>query len=201
MDIAQFTQSYLLFVVLPLWVAAGFADWLCHRFSRIELTTGPRETAIHLLMLGEAAIPVLLALFFEITGLVLLAMFIFWLLHEATSYWDVSYAARHRQVTPIEQRVHDYLAVVPFLAMSLVFVLHWPQVLALIGLGSEPADLSLRWKEPPLPISYVAGFLGAITLFEVLPFLEELWRGLRVRRQAHGQSLERSRAASGGLRR
>jgi len=182
MNVTEFTQNYLLFVVLPLWLAAGFLDWLCHRISRIELTTGPQETFIHLLMLAEAAVPVLLAIFFEITGLVLIVMLAAWILHEATSYWDVSYAAARREVTPFEQRVHDYLGVVPFLALSLVFVLHWPQVLAIFGFGQQPTDLSLRWKEPPLPAGYVLVFLGAITLFEVLPFLEELWRGVRARR-------------------
>lgn len=184
MDTAQFTQNYLLFVVLPIWLLAGFSDWLCHRAARIELTTGAKETLIHLLMLGEAAIPVLLAVFFEITGLVLLVTFGAWLLHEVTSFWDVSYAAERRTVTPVEQRVHDYLGVIPFLAMSLVFVLHWPQLLALFGMGPEPVDLTLRWKEPPLPTSYVLSLFGAIALFEVLPFLQELRRGLRVRRQS-----------------
>jgi hypothetical protein len=68
--------------------------------------------------------------------------------------------------------------------MSLVFVLHWPQLLALFGMGPEPVDLTLRWKEPPLPTSYVLSLFGAIALFEVLPFLQELRRGLRVRRQS-----------------
>jgi hypothetical protein len=84
-------------------------------------------------------------------------------------------------VSAFEQRVHDYLGVVPFLALSLVFVLHWPQALALVGLGPEPMSWAVAWKRPPLPVGYVAGLLGAVAVFEVLPYLEELWRGLRAR--------------------
>lgn len=181
MDTAQFTQSYLLFLVLPLWLLAGLVDWLCHRAARIELNAGPRESLIHLLMLAEGAVPLLLGLFLEITGTVLLVMVAAWLLHEVTSYWDVRYAAAHRPVSAFEQRVHDYLGVVPFLALSLVFVLHWPQVLALVGLGPEPVSWALDWKRPPLPPGYIVGLLGAVTVFVLLPYLEELWRGLRAR--------------------
>lgn len=175
---------------------AGFADWLCHRYARIEFTTGVRESAIHLLMLAEAAVAVLLGLFFEITGLVLLIMFGAWLLHEATSFWDVSYAAARRKVGPLEQRVHDYLGVVPFLALSLVFALHWPQVLAVIGLGTEPPDFGIRWKEPPLPAAYIAGLLVTITLLELGPFTEELWRGLRARRRRCAYRADRGDTAT-----
>lgn len=33
----------LLYFILPLWLAAGFADYLCHRASNIELTTGYKD--------------------------------------------------------------------------------------------------------------------------------------------------------------
>lgn len=189
MDTAQFTQLYLMYVVMPLWLLAGVADWLCHRAARIEFTTGFRESLIHLLMLAEAAVPILIALFFEITGLVILIMTAAWLLHEVTSFWDVSYASSRREVSPIEQRVHDYLGVIPFLALSLVLVLNWPQLLALFGLGPETLDLSLRWREPPLPVTYVVLLLAAVALLDVLPFLQELWRGLRARRRPESRRI------------
>jgi hypothetical protein len=55
----------LLYFILPLWLAAGFADYLCHRASSIELTTGYKETLIHLLMFSEVAVPLLAAIFFR----------------------------------------------------------------------------------------------------------------------------------------
>lgn len=33
------------YALLPLWVVAGFVDWLCHRRSRIELHGGLVESS------------------------------------------------------------------------------------------------------------------------------------------------------------
>jgi len=184
MDQETFTRAYLLYLVLPLWVAVGFADWLCHRASRIESTSGPKESMIHLLLLAEGGAGLLLGAFFEIHALVLLLMLGCFLAHEATNLWDLSYAIPRRHISAIEQHVHDYLAVIPFMALSLVAVLHWPQALALVGLGPETARFELRFKDEPLPWSYVTALFGAVALFDFLPFLEELLRGLRARRLA-----------------
>lgn len=179
MDIEQFTRMYLLVVVLPLWLLSGILDWYCHRASRIELTSGPLESVLHSLMLAEAGVAVLLGLFFEINSLVLLLMLAAFIAHEATSLWDLSYAAPRRPVSPWEQHVHDYLAVIPFAGLSLVFVLHWDQTLALLGLGPVAARFTLEWKHTPLPAGYITGLLGAIFVFNVVPYAEELWRCLR----------------------
>jgi hypothetical protein len=118
MNQADFTQALLLYLVLQSWVFVGAADWLSHRVSHIESTSGPKESAIHLLMLAEAGAALLLGI--------------------------------RRDIAPIEQHIHDYLAVLPFMALSFVLVLHWPQALAAIGAGPEPARWSLGWKGAPL---------------------------------------------------
>jgi hypothetical protein len=182
MDIIQFTQNYLLFIVMPIWLLVGLLDWWCHRTSAIETTSGVPETVLHLLMLAEAGAAVLMGLFLEINGLVLALMLAAFIAHEVTSYADLTYAAPRRNVRPFEQRVHDYLAVVPFLALSLVFVLHWDQAVAWFGIGPAKLDLSLGLKREPLSPNYIIGLLTAIFIFEVVPYVEELWRGLRARR-------------------
>lgn len=53
-------------------------------------------------------------------------------------------------------------------------------MLALVGMGSE-ADFALRFKTQKLPTAYVTTLLAAIVLFEFLPYVEELWRGMRVK--------------------
>ena len=176
---AEVTRSVLMYFVLPLWLLAGFADYLCHRASHIATTSGPKESLIHLLMLGEIAIAVVAAMSFEINAGIILLMFIVWATHEATALWDVTFAHHRREVTPIEQWVHSYLGVLPLLSLVLVVVLHWTQFLALFGLGSESPRFELVWKEPPLPWSYVLPVITATFLFEVLPYFEELLRGLR----------------------
>lgn len=182
MDPAQATRVLLLYFVVPLWLAAGVADWLCHRRTNIQDTSGPKESLIHLLMLAEMGVPVLAALLLEITAAVLVLMAAAFILHEATALWDVRYAAARREVTPIEQHVHSFLEIVPLMALAFIAVLHWPQVLAVLGLGPEPADWGLRPKRDPLPMRYVVGVLAAVTLLEALPYGEELWRCLCARR-------------------
>ena len=183
MTTEAFLTNYLLYFVMPLWLLSGVADWLCHRASHIETTSGPKESVIHLVMMAEAGLAVLAGLLLEINGLVLLIMALLWIAHEVTSYWDVSYAHGRRHVSPIEQRVHDYLGVVPLLALSMVVVLHWPQALALVGAGPEPLRMTLTLKQQPLPAAYVVTLLVLIALLEILPFCEELLRGLRERRR------------------
>ncbi|MEQ8398681.1 hypothetical protein [Thalassobaculum sp.] len=187
MTVETATRLYLLYVVMPIWLVAGFADYLCHRASRIAETSGWKESAIHILMLVQAGTPVLLGLLLDVNALVIAVMIAAFVLHEVTAHWDLAYAWRRREITPTEQHVHNYLAVIPFMAMSLVLVLHWPQALALIGLGQEQADWAVRFKAEPLPVEYVAGVLSAIAVFEILPYAEELLRGIRARRRTGGR--------------
>ena len=179
MDQTQIAQAALLYFILPLWLAAGFGDYLCHRASAIERTSGYRESLIHLLMLAEIGVPLLAALFLEINALIILLMICGFVVHQATSLWDVTFTIAKREVTPIEQHVHSFLEMLPLMAIVIVAILHWPQFLALFGAGPEAARFSLAWKSDPLPWSYVSGLLIAVILFEVLPFAEELVRGLR----------------------
>jgi len=180
---AEVTRSVLMYFVLPLWLIVGFADYLCHRRSNIATTSGPKESFIHLLMLAEISIAVITAMAFEINAGVILLMIIVWAAHEATAVWDVTFAHHRREVTPIEQWVHSYLGVLPLLSLVLVVVLHWPQFLALFGLGREAPRFEILWKEPPLQWSYVLTIIAATIVFEVLPYFEELVRGLSAKSQ------------------
>src|SRR4051812_1482633 len=103
-----------MYVVLPLWLAAGFADYLCHRVAHIERTSGWRESALHLIQFAEMALPILAALFLQINAGVILLMIACFILHEATAYLDVRYASATRGVTPLEQHVHSFLEMLPF---------------------------------------------------------------------------------------
>src|SRR5258708_24006605 len=82
-------QLILMYFVLPLWLAAGFADYLCHRASHIERTSGPKESLLHLLQVAEMAIPTLAAIFLEINALIIFVMLVVLILHDATAIWEV----------------------------------------------------------------------------------------------------------------
>jgi hypothetical protein len=132
-------------------------------------------------MLAEISVAVVTAMAFQINAAVILLMVIVWAAHEATAVWDVTFAHHRREVTPIEQWIHSYLGVLPLLSLVLVVVLHWSQFLALFGLGAEAPRFEIIWKDPPLPWGYVLPIIAATVLFEVLPYFEELIRGLRAR--------------------
>lgn len=57
-DTEEANRRFLMYGVLPLWCGPAMADWIMHRRSRIEETTGARESALHALMMTEAGIPV-----------------------------------------------------------------------------------------------------------------------------------------------
>jgi hypothetical protein len=175
-------QAVLMYFVLPVWLAAGFADYLCHRASSIETTSGWKESLLHLLQLGEMAIPTLAAIFLEINALIIGVMIVCLIAHEATAIWDVSYAYRRREITPTEQHVHAFLEMLPVMGLLIVVTLHWEQFVSLFGLGQERADITIRLRQPPLPWLYVSVILFLVVFFEVLPYLEELVRGIRRRK-------------------
>jgi hypothetical protein len=55
-------------------------------------------------------------------------------------------------VFSIEQHVHSFLEMIPLMVGAFVVVLHWPQFLALFGMGDESPRFTLEWKPEPLPV-------------------------------------------------
>jgi hypothetical protein len=177
---ADIAKDYLLYFILPLWIAAGIADWFCHRHARIEANAGPKESLIHLVMLGEAGIAILAGQHFTVNTAVILLMLIARALHEVTAMWDLIYANSAREVNAVEQRVHDFLGVIPLLALSFILVIHWGQFLAIFALGDERADWSLTARSLDVSPVYFWGLMAVMAL-NFLMYLEELLRGLRFR--------------------
>jgi hypothetical protein len=179
MDTAEVTRNLLMYFVLPVWLVAGFADYLCHRAAHIERTSGPKESLLHLLQFGEMAVPVLTALLFEINALVILVMIICFLLHEATAIWDVRYATATREVTPIEKHVHSFLEMLPLMGLLMVIALHWQEFVALFGLSDPSFAVVPKQGQPSW--GYILTVLFLVLCFELLPYIEELLRGMRAR--------------------
>jgi hypothetical protein len=180
---AQLAQYILMYFVLPLWLAAGLADWVCHRATRIEVTAGPTESVFHLLGLAELGVPVVLALFFEINALVIAVMIAAFALHELTTWLDLRYAVNKREVMPVEQLVHSFMEILPLMGLGFIVLLYWDQFTALFGLGGENARFTFELKQQPLPLSYTLTAIAAAIVFNVIPFTEELVRGLRAQRR------------------
>ncbi|HEY8607892.1 MAG TPA: diguanylate cyclase [Noviherbaspirillum sp.] len=181
MPLPELLTNAILYVFIPLWVLAGFCDWLFHRHTGISHTAGVRESALHLLMLAEVGLPLLAALFVEVNALLFAVMIVALLLHEATVLWDLRHAAPRRTILPGEQIVHSFQELVPLILLTLLAFVHWDQFRALFAFDGS-ARFVVEWKRDPLPTGYVAGLLGGATLFIALPYAEEFWRCWRDRR-------------------
>jgi hypothetical protein len=171
-------HGFLWYVLFPVWLAAGFGDWLCHRRSRIEQTSGFRESLLHALQAAQLGVPLLAGLLLEIDATVLLVMIVCVLAHTATAVWDLAYTTPRRYISPAEQHIHSYLEILPMVAVAIVAILH-PDALAALA-GAEPGlRAELRLKADPVGAGRVALVLGLVACVQGLPLLEELWRTAR----------------------
>ncbi|MFI8983844.1 diguanylate cyclase [Streptomyces antimycoticus] len=181
-DVEDANRRFLMYGVMPLWFVPAVADWIMHRRTRIEETSGTKESAIHALMMTEAGIPVAMGLLARVNPLVLSVMGGAALAHGATALWDVSLATGEREVHPVEQHIHSFLEVLPLSAMAFTSCLHWDQVRAALRGGDRPEDWKLLPKDNPLPARYLAAIGLGIGAFVALPYAEEMTRCLRAAR-------------------
>jgi hypothetical protein len=163
----------LLWGALPAWLLAGAADWLCHRRTRIERTSGPAETRIHLLLYVEIVLPLVLALWFELTAAMLLVMALGVGAHLLTSWWDTSLAQPRRHIAPIEQLVHSWLEMLPLFALVIAGALQAAEL--------SPPRWRFELREPAMPAMVRTAMLIALAVGLAF-ILEELWRTRRAPR-------------------
>lgn len=163
--------------LLPAWFIPSLLDWNQHRRSRIEVTSGTRESLIHLLMMAEVGLPLTMVLLCEVNPLVLSTIAASIAAHEATALWDVSTAeGSGREVTTFEQHVHSFLESMPIMAASALGCLRWRQVRELLE-GARSRDAwRLRWKRNRLPGGYLAAVGAGVVAAIAVPYGEELYR-------------------------
>jgi hypothetical protein len=180
-DVDALARSFLTYVLLPGWVVPGVLDWYWHRQTKIERTAGAHESLTHVLMAAEGGLAITLGLFLEIDAGVIAAMLGAALAHEATTIWDVAYAAPRRPVEPREQHTHSFLEVLPFVTVAFAAVANPEQARALLGLGPEKPRWRFRPARPALPLPRMLTILGVCGALGMLPHVEELVRCLRVK--------------------
>lgn len=172
--------ALLVWGIFPLWLMAGGADWLCHRASRIDRTSGVRESLFHLVMFAQIALPVVAALFLRLNALMLVLCGAAVLAHMATTLLDTTYSQPRRHISPIEQQVHSYLEMLPLFAFAIVLVIHW-------GEWRQP-EWRFAARETRLPTVAVAVTLVALLVTLIL-ICEEIWRCWRTAKVARTQAL------------
>lgn len=184
MNLQKMLESVLLWGFCPLWLAAGAADYLCHRQTDIEHTSGAREACFHgvrfLCLLPAFSAAVLM----RVNALVFALMVVAVSSHSLLAYLDVSYTDGRRYISPVEQQVHGFMDLLPLIATALFGVLHWPEIRA--GITSPALAL-----QPSLDVGHVL-LVASFAVLAGVPILEEL---LRTRRHR----LERERRFQAGL--
>jgi hypothetical protein len=178
--VAAASRRFLNFVLLPGWLAWGFADYVCHRRSDIEHTSGTHESLTHVLMISTTGAGIMSAMLFEVNGLVLMIMAASTLLHEAVVLWDVGYAAKTRPPSATEQHVHSFLEVLPFTGLAVSVCLNSRDAVALFDPAKRPAQLRLKRKRAPFAPVYNLVIIALVTVTLVVPYAEEFVRCWRV---------------------
>lgn len=168
--------NFILFVILPLWGLSGLADWWCHKKSGIEKTSGLKESLIHALMGAQIGIAFVLGIFFELTVLTYLIMFVILVVHEFIAHWDVSYSSPKRKITIWEMHAHNYLGTIPLYLFALISVLGWEITKKTVTL--QWSD-SLYFKIRDTPIGgahYYVAYGIFITVVCGFPYVSEVLR-------------------------
>jgi hypothetical protein len=89
-------SKFLLYFLYPLWLVVGVADYLCHRLTRIEHTSGLPESMFHLAQFGQIGLPLLAGLLLELNASMLLLMLLAALAHTLTERWPQKSGQRHK---------------------------------------------------------------------------------------------------------
>ncbi|MCK8047393.1 diguanylate cyclase [Shewanella sp. 1CM18E] len=180
MDTSQLLINFLLFMLLPIWGIAGLADWFCHRATKIEHTSGVKETLMHSVMGIQIAIPLVLCLLYTVNVLILIICLFTWVLHEVVAHADVRYAAPKREISIWEMHAHNYLGTLPMYMLITIIIINWPQFINLISLNWQ-GNMSLVPVETPHGGSaYFVSYLSFMAVVCVFPYIEENIRCIRV---------------------
>lgn len=166
-------EGLLLWGIYPVWLLAGAGDYLCHRRSDIEHTSGSAESRYHLLQFLVLLIVFAAAVLLDMNAVVFGAMVILMVAHSVLAHMDVSYTDGRRYISPLEQQIHGFMEVLPLVAVAIFGVLHWYEISA----GLTSPVLSLKTPVTSGGIWLLASF-GALA---GVPILEELVRTRRHR--------------------
>ncbi len=180
-DVDALARSFMTHVLLPAWVVPSLLDWYWHRQTKIERTAGAHESLTHVLMGAQGGIAITMGLFLELDAGAIGAILGAALLHEATTIWDVAYAAPRRPIPPREQHTHSFLEVLPFVTVVIAALGNPEQARALFGLGPEKPRWRLRLRPPALPLPRMLAILTVCGTLGMLPHVEELVRCLRTK--------------------
>lgn len=186
------TLALILYGLLPLWVLAGFIDYLCHRATRIHENSGLKESLMHLTMGAQVAVPMWLALTCQINCFILLLCFIVLITHEVVAHYDVVYASTERRISVWETHAHSFLETIPFFLTALVVCRNWEVFIQFVSLDWS-GSMSLSLRETPIGTdigdrTFLARYFFLVIFSGLAPYIEELYRCWRHHNKRSSQS-------------
>jgi hypothetical protein len=137
-------SAFLIWGLYPAWLLAGAGDYLCHRTTSIERTSGATESWLHLAQFACLGIAFACAVLLQISAAVFLVVGALVLAHSVLAYIDVRYTDGRRRILPIEQSVHGFMEVLPLVAVALLGVRHWQEISA--GATTFALHSTLTWN-------------------------------------------------------
>lgn len=163
-----------LYLAYLLWLAAGWADFRCHRRTDLAHTSGLRESRLHLLQLALIGGGTVLALSFELGRAALLALAAVVLAHAWIGYRDTCSAYGRRDLRPVEQHLHSVLDAAPVAAWTI----------AALAYAADDGGWGWRLSRPPLAPAWWLAVLAPALLLCVWPALREFRSAWRARQAA-----------------
>ena len=174
-------MSAALYAAYLFWLAAGWADFRCHRRTDLAHTSGLRESTLHLLQLALIGAGTVLVLAFELGRAPLLASAILVAAHAWFGYRDTCSAYGRRELRPIEQHLHSVLDAAPVAAWTI----------AAIGYGADDGGWDWHLRRPPLAPAWWLAVLAPALLLCVGPALMEFRAAWRAQRASDATPPER----------
>ncbi|HEY9680019.1 MAG TPA: hypothetical protein V6C86_00325 [Oculatellaceae cyanobacterium] len=183
--IPELVFNLILYGCLPLWLIMGLLDYMCHKWSKIEATSGLKESLYHAVMGVQIGIPIFLGLYFQINVLILLIMFAALGFHVWVAHCDVDYARGSREISLLEVHVHSFLETLPFFTVALIVCINWNAFVDLITLNWAGHMQLVFHRAAGVSTNYIASYVALLLFADVLPYAEEFFRCLRSRKADH----------------
>ncbi len=176
----------ILYVILPLWGISGFVDWVCHRVTKIEHTSGLKESVIHAIMGIQIGIPIVVGITFQMNVLVFLICLAALVAHEIVAHHDVAYTMDKRKISIWEVHAHNYLATIPFYLIALIAVRNPATLVKTFTLDWAGQLELIPYAEPVGGAGYLPWYLTFMGVICIIPYTEELVRCLLARARQVG---------------
>jgi hypothetical protein len=171
MDLHAALLGFVGWGLYPAWLIAGACDYFAHRRTDIAHTSRAAESWLHVAELLSVAAVLVPAALFAVTRGVWIWMLGAVLVHSVLAYVDVAYTDGRRYISPFEQTAHCFLHALPPVAVALLGVAYWPQIVA-GGWELIANDIDTRVR---------SALLLSLAILGGIPVTEELIRTLRVR--------------------